>query len=165
MRLIRLHCRVRQSCIALRTGQHSATAQNVKLRLPGAEQWGFNHWRTAMSLDLNQTWETYTASWKAPSIAEKQALFVQCLDPQCVYNDPQTAATGWDALGAYMETFHQTVPGGHFATKSFASHHQQSIATWNMLDGNGRVIGEGTSYGRYKDQGRLVAMTGFFAQS
>ena len=32
----------------------------------------------------------------------------------------------------------------------------------NMVDGSGQVIGEGVSYGRYNDQNRLVAMTGFF---
>ncbi len=112
---------------------------------------------------LNQTWETYTASWKAATAAEKQALFAQSLDPQCVYNDPQAATQGWQELTAYMDAFHQQVPGGHFQTKTFNTHHQQSLATWNMLDGQGQVIGEGTSFGRYNSDGKLVAMTGFFA--
>ena len=112
---------------------------------------------------LNQTWETYTASWKAATVAEKQALFAKSLDPDCVYNDPITAAAGWEELTAYMDAFHQQVPGGHFQTKTFASHHQQSMATWNMLDGKGQVIGEGTSYGKYNGAGKLIAMTGFFA--
>lgn len=118
-----------------------------------------------MNHPLNLTWETYTASWKATSAAEKQALFVQSLDPQCVYNDPQVATQGWHELTAYMDAFHQQVPGGHFETRSFVSHHQQSIATWTMLDGRGQAIGEGTSYGKYNDQGKLVAMTGFFASA
>ena len=112
---------------------------------------------------LNQTWDTYTAAWKASTDAEKQALFVQSLDQHCEYNDPLVATRGWQELTAYMQGFHQQVPGGHFQTKSFNTHHQQSIATWNMLDGKGQVIGEGTSYGKYNDQGKLVAMTGFFA--
>ena len=106
-------------------------------------------------------WDTYTASWKAASAAEREALFAQSLDPACVYNDPLTSTQGWTQLATYMDGFHCQVPGGHFVTHYFASHHQQSIAKWNMLDGNGQVIGEGVSYGRYDDN-RLVAMTGFF---
>ena len=112
---------------------------------------------------LNLTWETYTTAWKATTADEQRALFTQSLDPHCVYNDPNTAARGWQELAAYMDAFHQQVPGGHFQTKTFTNHHQQSIATWNMLDGTGQVIGEGTSYGKYNDHGKLVAMTGFFA--
>ncbi len=116
-----------------------------------------------MNHPLNQTWETYTASWKATTTAEKQSLFAQSLDPECVYNDPLAATQGWQELTAYMDAFHQQVPGGHFQTKTFDTHHQQSLATWSMLDGQGRVIGEGTSFGRYNSDGKLISMTGFFA--
>ncbi len=116
-----------------------------------------------MTHPLNLTWETYVASWKATTDAEKQALFAQSLDPQCVYNDPNAATRGWQELTAYMHAFHEQIPGGYFQTKTFDSHHQQSLVTWNMLDAKGQVIGEGTSYGRYNGDGKLVAMTGFFA--
>lgn len=111
---------------------------------------------------LQSIWDTYTASWKTDSAAERTALFTESLDPACTYNDPLATAQGWDQLTAYMDNFHSQVPGGHFVTHYFASHNQQSIAKWNMVDGTGQVIGEGVSYGRYNDRNRLVAMTGFF---
>ncbi|CAN7459024.1 nuclear transport factor 2 family protein [Acidovorax sp. LjRoot74] len=111
---------------------------------------------------LQSIWDTYTASWKTNSAADRETLFSQSLDPDCTYNDPLATAQGWSQLTAYMDDFHRQVPGGHFVTHYFASHNQQSIAKWNMLDGSGQVIGEGVSYGRYNDQNRLVAMTGFF---
>ena len=111
---------------------------------------------------LQSIWDTYTASWKTDSAADREALFSQSLDPACTYNDPLTTAQGWTQLTAYMDDFHRQVPGGHFVTYYFASHNLQSIAKWNMVDGSGQVIGEGVSYGRYNDQNRLVAMTGFF---
>lgn len=116
-----------------------------------------------MNHPLSQTWETYVAAWKTASPAERQALFAQSLDPECVYNDPNAQTCGWRALIAYMDAFHQQVPGGYFQTKTFEAHHQQSLVTWNMMDGKGQVIGDGTSYGKYNDDGKLVAMTGFFA--
>ena len=97
---------------------------------------------------LQSIWDTYTASWKADSAADRTALFTESLDPACTYNDPLATAQGWDQLTAYMDDFHRQVPGGHFVTHYFASHNQ--------------VIGEGVSYGRYNDRNRLVAMTGFF---
>lgn len=115
-----------------------------------------------MSQSLQTIWETYTASWKTDSAADRQALFSESLDPACTYSDPLISAQGWEQLTTYMEDFHRQVPGGHFATHYFASHHRQSIAKWNMVDGDGQVIGEGVSYGRYNDKDQLISMTGFF---
>jgi hypothetical protein len=61
-----------------------------------------------------------------------------------------------------MLEFQKQVPGGHFVTDSFATHHQKSIAKWTMRGVNAEKLGEGTSYGEYDEQGLLVAMTGFF---
>ena len=61
-----------------------------------------------------------------------------------------------------MLGFHQQVPGGHFATTYFLAHHDVSIAKWNMVNGDGTIIGDGVSYGHYNEEGALVAMTGFF---
>ncbi len=47
-------------------------------------------------------------------------------------------------------------------TTYFLEHHGRSIARWNMVDGEGAVLGDGISYGEYGDDGKLVAMTGFF---
>lgn len=107
-------------------------------------------------------WETYAESWKVPA-DEKKARYVDSLAPDCVYTDPLTQAQGWDELLAYMVEFHQQVPGGHFVTKRFEVHHDVSLAHWDMVAGDGSVVGEGASYGRYGDDGKLVAMTGFFA--
>ena len=115
-----------------------------------------------MTLNAKTTWDIYTSSWKAATAAEKKALFEQSLDPACEYQDPLVSASGWDALLNYMHDFHQQVPGGSFVTRHFLSHHQQSMARWEMLDGDNKIIGEGLSHGRYNDSGKLIAMTGFF---
>ncbi len=65
-----------------------------------------------------------------------------------MYNEHQVATQGWHELAAYRDAFHQQVPGGDFETQSFASHHRQSIATWNRLDGRGQTIGAGTNGSR-----------------
>jgi hypothetical protein len=115
-----------------------------------------------MNHDPKEVWERYAASWKVESAAEKRALYETCLSPNCVYTDPEVQAHGWDELVACMIGFHQQVPGGHFVSEQFMSHHGRSMAKWKMLNAEAVTIGEGISYGEYDDQNRLVAMTGFF---
>ena len=115
-----------------------------------------------MNDEHRKTWETYVASWKAASIAEKRGLFERCLVRECVYTDPLTRAAGWDELLAYMVEFHRQVPGGHFVTEQFIAHHGKSMAKWTMRNGQSVVMGEGVSYAEYDEAFRLTAMTGFF---
>ena len=115
-----------------------------------------------MNTEYQKTWELYAASWKAASEAERRGLFDMSLDSACVYSDPMTKTTGWDALLQYMAEFHKQIPGGHFVTTRFFAHNNKSAACWNMVTGDGTVIGDGVSFGEYSDTGRLTAMTGFF---
>jgi hypothetical protein len=117
---------------------------------------------TQHPIEQRDTWEAYAASWKAETEDERKALFVESLAPDCIYADPITRAEGWDALMAYMNDFHDQVPGGHFVTQRFQSHHGACLVHWNMVAGDGTVLGDGVSHGRFGDGGRLVAMTGFF---
>lgn len=111
---------------------------------------------------LQQTWETYTSAWQAPS-AEAKALALQAsVDDDCVYRDPLVKAEGRAALIDYMLGFHQQVPGGFFKTTSFRAHTSRSVTTWHMCNADGAVIGEGISYAEYGAGGKLVTMTGFF---
>ena len=115
-----------------------------------------------MNNDFEKTWNDYTATWKLETKEEKEKAFESCLDKKCVYNDPLVSAEGWHDLSEYMVEFHQQVPGGYFQTHYFLAHNQQSIAKWEMKMGDGTTIGEGVSYGRYSESGKLIAMTGFF---
>ena len=109
-----------------------------------------------------QTWETYTSAWKAQHADDKRVLIEASLAPTCTYQDPLVTASGWDEVIAYMANFHQHVPGGHFATRRFRFHHGHSVAQWDMLDGQGRVIGDGVSVANYNEAGQLVTVRGFF---
>ena len=109
-----------------------------------------------------RTWEAYVSAWRAPSADEKRATLRASVADECEYRDPLIEAKGHEPLIAYMVDFHKQVPGGHFVTTYFLAHHDRSIAKWNMVDGSGTVIGDGTSYGQYRGDGKLVAMTGFF---
>ncbi|NOX43782.1 MAG: nuclear transport factor 2 family protein [Gammaproteobacteria bacterium] len=115
-----------------------------------------------MSNNFEKTWETYTSSWKVESSDDKRAIFETCLDSKCEYNDPLAKVIGWNELAAYMLDFHKQIPGGYFVTNYFLAHNNQSIAKWLMRNGENTVLGEGISYGKYNEKGKLISMTGFF---
>jgi SnoaL-like domain len=115
-----------------------------------------------MSKSKQVTWEKYVSAWKEVAAKGKAEALGQSVARSCVYTDPTTMARGHEELIAYMLAFHQQVPGGHFVTTYFLSHHDVSIAKWNMVSGDGAIIGDGVSYGQYNEQDSLVAMTGFF---
>ena len=112
--------------------------------------------------DRQTTWETYVRSWKAESAEEKRALYEASLDRACVYLDPLARTEGWDELVDYMIGFHQQLPGAYFHTVEFLEHTDASAALWELRTGEGEAIGTGVSFGRYNDDGKLVAMTGFY---
>lgn len=109
-----------------------------------------------------QTWETYVNTWKIDSIDEKQRVFAQCLDKECVYSDPLAQTHGWGELIQYMLSFDKQIPGGYFETTSFKSHRDESVATWLLKSADGQTLGDGMSYGKYNDEGKLVAVKGFY---
>jgi len=115
-----------------------------------------------MQIDHNQMWETYVSAWKSGSVDRVRRLLEASLAQGCSYQDPLVKVSGLDDLMTYMSNFHQQVAGGHFVTRRFRFHHGQSVAQWDMLDGDGKVIGDGVSVGNYNEAGRLVTITGFF---
>lgn len=115
-----------------------------------------------MREDYRATWEGYVQSWKVASAQEKRSLFERCLSPNCVYTDPLARTHGWDELAAYMAEFHRQVPGGHFVTEQFITHHGKAMARWKMLNADAVAIGDGVSYAEYDEAGRLTTMTGFY---
>jgi SnoaL-like domain len=113
-------------------------------------------------IEAKVVWETYASAWKAQGAAAKRAVLARSVAADAVYRDPLAECQGHDALIAYMLEFHNQVPGGHFETTYFLAHHGRSVAKWHMLNGDGHKIGDGVSYGEYRPDGQLMAMTGFF---
>ena len=90
------------------------------------------------------TWETYTQSWSETEPSKRLALFKQALSPDCIYTDPLMQTTGYEQLSGYMTALHHNVPSVSFIITDFKSHHDRSLAHWNMLDGEGNVLSQGS---------------------
>jgi hypothetical protein len=107
-------------------------------------------------------WNTYQAAWSGVSDGERQQMLDDSVSPDCVYTDPTSVSRGHRELTAKMQATQRNFPGARFRNDKFAQHHGQAVSSWTMFDGNGNAIFTGTSYARYKDDGRLAQMTGFF---
>lgn len=109
------------------------------------------------------TWKIYTLSWSETDASERLKLFEQSLGADCVYTDPLIQTNDYKQLSGYMAELHKNVDGVRFITTAFSSHHDRSLAQWNMLDANGNVLSQGASYWLYGIDGRQLQMTRFYA--
>ncbi len=116
-----------------------------------------------MKEEFRSTWELYAKAWTAVSTVERQHLLEQSVGSDCIYSDPLVQCRGLGELIAYIEQFQQGLPGGAFSTQEFDEHHDQALATWNMVDARGTVLNPGTSFVRFDESRRLAQMTGFFS--
>jgi hypothetical protein len=115
-----------------------------------------------VSTNKQKIWEQYTSAWKAERASDKLRILSECLDESATYCDPMVETNSINTLADYMVDFHTQMPGGHFVTTYFLDHHDTSITRWNMVSGDGDIVGEGISHGRYGSDGKLITMTGFF---
>lgn len=107
-------------------------------------------------------WDTYTKSWSEPDQSHRFKMFEQCLSPDCMYSDPFVQVSGYELLSGYMSELQKNVPGVRFIITDFKNHHDRSLAHWDMVDGKGKLLNPGASFGLYGSDGRLKQMTGFF---
>ncbi len=115
-----------------------------------------------MNDERRRIWEAYVEAWKVTSREAKADALRRSLAPENVYRDPLTVRSGHSELLDYMLQLQIDVPGCYFKTTYFLTHHDASIAKWNMIAGDDSIIGEGVSYAQYNDHGMLVCETGFF---
>lgn len=107
-------------------------------------------------------WETYSLAWSELDEGKRLELFEKSVSPHCDYADPLIQMGGYRALSGYMAELQKNVPGIKFVTTAFKTHHDKSLAQWNMVDGNGNLLAPGISALTHSVDGRLVEMSGFF---
>jgi hypothetical protein len=112
--------------------------------------------------NLKVTWERYVASWNSYSEGERIQLFKKSLSTENIYTDPMIIAEGFKEFSTYMSEFHKQFPGCYFETNDFFSHHNQSIATWEMKNQSGVVLSKGISHASYNEHALLMTETGFY---
>lgn len=113
-------------------------------------------------LDLRSQWDSYGRIWLISDDAEWAAAAEAALAADCTYTDPNVHTSGHAELLGYVRTFQQGLPGGHFVTTSYVEHHDRALAGWNMVTGDGAVVGTGHSFVTFAEDGKVSSLTGFF---
>jgi len=111
------------------------------------------------------TWLTYVDAWNAENQSDRKRLLSEAGVADSKYVDPNVDLQGHNSLAEYMGEFHNQMPGANFVLTRFISHHQKSIACWEVHDKSGKTLFTGVSYGTYNSEGKLTAEHGFFETS
>ncbi len=115
-----------------------------------------------LTQDYLSLWNNYLSAWSDISPEERQKRLESCVAEDCVYTDPTDQRHGRQDLIARIEISKQRYPGAYFRNDKFLDHHDQGLCNWTMIDAQGQVIANGTSYSRLGEDGLLKQMTGFF---
>lgn len=107
-------------------------------------------------------WNAYGRIWTMPTPEERLRACEGVLASDCVYTDPNVQAKSRQELMNYMTGFQAQMPGGAFVTTAFTELHDRAMARWNMVAGDGTVVGTGVSFATFNANGELTSMTGFF---
>ncbi|ENN84539.1 hypothetical protein RHSP_83262 [Rhizobium freirei PRF 81] len=107
-------------------------------------------------------WNRYSAIWSISDTAGRGNELSVCLADEATYCDRNGLLVGHDAISSYMAQFQASVPGGRFHISSVLHHHDRSLAQWFLTGADGSVLQMGTSFGAISDNGRLLAISGFF---
>ena len=108
-----------------------------------------------------ETWEIYMRCWSETNHVIRNQLMEQVLIIDCTDTDAYSHVEGREQLSDYMDDFQKKVEGIKFIATHFVAHHNQSLAHWDMLDGNGNLITKGASFAMYDKDGRLTQMNSF----
>ncbi len=108
------------------------------------------------------TWKTYQSAWSERTTAQRLALLERSVAEDCLYSDPTGLCRGRTELLERIERTQERFPGASFENTAFASHHDQGLSHWTMHASDGETIAAGISYARFREDGRLTVMTGFF---
>jgi hypothetical protein len=106
-------------------------------------------------------WKRYAAAWSLPA-AERAPEIAACLADDVTYCDPNGLLQGRPALSDYMEAFQNNVPGGRFHINSVLHHHDRSLAFWDLLGPDERILQSGVSFALAAPDGRHRSISGFF---
>ncbi len=107
-------------------------------------------------------WSRYAAIWSAPE-SIRTAELAACLSDAVTYCDPNGLIESREALSAYMGGFQLSAPpGSAFRIGSVHHHNGRTLAHWALHGPDDAILQRGTSFGVLSEDGRLLAITGFF---
>jgi hypothetical protein len=110
---------------------------------------------------IEELWNRYAMIWSMEG-ERRAAEMAACLVPDVTYTDPQVSVGGLQKFADYMDGFRRQFPGHSFRIKAVVTHHDRSLARWEMVNADGAAISPGISFAIISSDGKFVALNGFY---
>jgi len=111
--------------------------------------------------EVEKVWQAYSDAWTDITVEDRVRLLSESVSEDVKLVAPDGIGHGKEELLVRLVDFQKTFPGASFQTKNFITHHDRSLADWNMVAKDGSVILSGYSVGHYKAEGKLSEITGY----
>lgn len=132
-------------------------------------------WRFQLSLFSNliantvnaeaaATVDRWFAAWSEPDATRREAILAPLVTAAVRFHDRFSCIDGDDELRAHLAAVHRFMPGMRLERRGDIRHCQwQVLADWVALAGESQERGRGTNLFELDADGRLMAVTGFWA--
>jgi hypothetical protein len=118
---------------------------------------------TTTITDVTKTVDAYLAMWNEQDADRRAALVREAWAEDGRYVDPLIEAAGHAQLHAMVDGVHAQFPGQRFRRRSAVdAHHEVVRFAWDLSAADGTVTVAGIDVGVIGDDGRFVAIAGFF---
>jgi hypothetical protein len=108
----------------------------------------------------------YFAMWNEEDAARRRAAIAAAWAPDGEYVDPLFAAAGHEGLDALAAGVQAQFPGHRFRlVGAVDAHHDRARWDWELVGPDGAPAAAGVDFAVLAPDGRLRAVTGFFAAS
>jgi hypothetical protein len=116
---------------------------------------------------IDDVMDRYFTMWNEVDPTARQAVIAATWSPEASYIDPLFDAAGYEALAAMVAAVHERFPGHRFRLAgAIDAHHARARWDWELAGPAGGVpVAAGVDFAMLAPDGRLRAVTGFFAQS
>jgi hypothetical protein len=141
-------------------------ATSLAAALPGPAGLAPTTRRSLGLIDAGLDWvvSKYLAAWNAASDTDRLRHLQATWNDFGSFEDPLVRLQGRFAMNAHIAACRAARPDIRWGVTSDIAHqHGRMLFAWAVLDGQGREILVGHSYGELDAQGRIQKMVGFFS--
>ena len=115
-----------------------------------------------MNKDPASVFRTYLDAFAVTSSAGREEMIRASVADDLAFSNPGVDGCGVDTLLAHIARFQEKFPGGRFRVNWLREQHDQVLAEWTQLTGDGSELVTAHSYARFDDEGRIVHFAGFW---
>jgi hypothetical protein len=103
-------------------------------------------------------YETYLSAWSNIPDAERERLLRESLSEGIVFTNPLNTRRGRAEVVEHLQVFQRRSPGGSFRLNEMLGWERHGIATWQLVDAQGKPGFWGYDVLAFDDQGRIESI-------